>query len=65
MLAISQGRLNCLSTPFGKRGFFFDEWTDGGDDSGVDLFGRLRHDPTVPLRIWRPVRGPRLNAWST
>jgi len=28
MLAVSHGRLICLSTPFGKRGFFFDEWTD-------------------------------------
>jgi hypothetical protein len=27
MLAVSQGRLVCLSTPFGKRGFFFHEWT--------------------------------------
>lgn len=29
MLAISGGRLIALSTPFGKRGFFFNEWTDG------------------------------------
>jgi hypothetical protein len=28
MLAVSQGRLICLSTPFGKRGFFYSEWTD-------------------------------------
>jgi hypothetical protein len=27
MLAVSQGRLICLSTPFGKRGFFHEEWT--------------------------------------
>jgi hypothetical protein len=26
MLAVGKGRLVCLSTPFGKRGFFFDEW---------------------------------------
>jgi hypothetical protein len=26
MLAVSGGRLLCLSTPFGKRGFFHDEW---------------------------------------
>ncbi len=31
MLAVSQGRLICLSTPFGQRGFFYDEWTEGGD----------------------------------
>ncbi len=27
MLAVSQGGLVCLSTPFGKRGFFYEEWT--------------------------------------
>jgi Terminase large subunit, T4likevirus-type, N-terminal len=27
MLAVSQGRIILLSTPFGKRGFFFTEWT--------------------------------------
>jgi hypothetical protein len=26
MLAVSQGRLIALSTPYGKRGFFHDEW---------------------------------------
>ena len=30
MLAVSGGRLICLSTPFGKRGFFFEEWENGG-----------------------------------
>lgn len=30
MLAVSGGRMILLSTPFGKRGFFFHEWTDGG-----------------------------------
>jgi hypothetical protein len=29
MLAVSGGRLVCLSTPYGKRGFFFEEWQDG------------------------------------
>jgi hypothetical protein len=29
MLAVSGGRLVCLSTPFGKRGFFHHEWTEG------------------------------------
>lgn len=27
MLAVSQGRMILLSTPFGKRGFFFNEWS--------------------------------------
>lgn len=32
MLAVSGGRLVCLSTPFGKRGFFYREWTDEAGD---------------------------------
>ena len=30
MLAVSGGRLVLLSTPFGRRGFFHHEWTEGG-----------------------------------
>lgn len=29
MLAVSKGRTTLLSTPFGKRGFFYKEWTEG------------------------------------
>jgi hypothetical protein len=32
MLAVSGGRLVCLSTPYGKRGFFHDAWATGGTD---------------------------------
>lgn len=32
MLAVSGGRLILLSTPFGRRGFFHREWTEGGPD---------------------------------
>lgn len=32
MLAVSGGRLICLSTPFGRRGFFHQEWEEGADD---------------------------------
>jgi hypothetical protein len=31
MLAVSHGRILCLSTPFGRRGFYYDEWTHGGE----------------------------------
>ena len=24
--AVSRGRMICLTTPYGKRGWFFDEW---------------------------------------
>jgi len=30
MLAVSGGRIVLLSSPFGKRGFFHHEWTEGG-----------------------------------
>jgi hypothetical protein len=32
MLAVSGGSLVLLSTPFGQRGFFWHEWSEGGDD---------------------------------
>ncbi len=32
MLAVSGGRLILLSTPYGKRGHFYEAWTSGGDD---------------------------------
>ena len=31
MLAVSDGRLILMSTPFGKRGHFHQEWTESGD----------------------------------
>jgi hypothetical protein len=31
MLAVSGGRIICLTTPFGKRGFFFDAWNKEGE----------------------------------
>ncbi len=31
MLAVSGGRLVLMSTPFGKRGHFFEEWINGGE----------------------------------
>jgi hypothetical protein len=32
MLAVGVGRLVCLSTPMGRRGGFFELWSDGGTD---------------------------------
>jgi hypothetical protein len=32
MLAVSRGRLILMSTPYGKQGHFFEEWTNGGRD---------------------------------
>jgi hypothetical protein len=30
MLAVGEGDLMLMSTPFGKRGFFYEEWVNGG-----------------------------------
>jgi hypothetical protein len=32
MLAVSHGRMVCLSTPFGRRGFFWQAWAKGDSD---------------------------------
>jgi hypothetical protein len=32
MLAVSDGRMICLSTPYGRRGYFYNAWAKGGDD---------------------------------
>ncbi len=46
MLAVSGGRLILLSTPWGKRGFFHREWTEGGRD-----WHRVRIDASQCPRI--------------
>ncbi|MEO8391494.1 MAG: terminase family protein [Chloroflexota bacterium] len=45
MLAVSGGEIELLSTPFGKRGFFFEEW-----DHGVG-WHRMEADATQCPRI--------------
>ena len=32
MLAVSDGRMICMSTPYGRRGYFYNAWAKGGDD---------------------------------
>ena len=32
MLAVSDGALWLMSTPFGKRGFFYETWAEGGSE---------------------------------
>ncbi len=61
MLAVSDGRLICLSTPYGKRGFFYDAWANGGDDWHAHR-GPRRH--ASAHRAGVPGRGaPR--AWAS
>lgn len=46
MLAVSRGRIVMLSTPFGKRGVFFEEWTNG---EGWERFEVTAYDcPRIP-----------------
>jgi hypothetical protein len=47
MLAVSGGRLVVMSTPFGKRGWFHEEWTTGSD------WHRIQIDATQVPRISR------------
>lgn len=35
MLAMSQGRLICLSSPFGRRGFFYEAWAEAETQVGT------------------------------
>jgi hypothetical protein len=60
MLATSRGQLVCLSTPFGKRGWFWEEWV------GTNSWHRLRvtaeQCPRIPadfLEEERQALGPR------
>lgn len=39
MLMISHGRIALLSTPFGKRGFFHKEWTEGEEWERIKVTG--------------------------
>ncbi len=42
MLAVSGGRLLMLSTPFGKRGAFYEEWTNGASGASSGSWERFR-----------------------
>lgn len=59
MLAASGGRLLALSTPFGKRGWFFDEWRGSGEWVRVKV--RAEQCPRIPaafLEAERKSLGP-------
>src|SRR5205085_4763505 len=46
MLAVSRGRLVALSTPYGKRGWFHDEWFGTGGWERVKI--TAEHCPRIP-----------------
>jgi len=55
MLAVSGGRIVVMSTPFGRRGFFYQEWTEGGRT------GCVSRSPRTTCRA-SPARGLTGNA---
>lgn len=60
MLAVSGGRLIALSTPFGRRGFFFDAWR--GDEQWSRVEVPATSCPRIPpdfLAAERVALGPR------
>jgi hypothetical protein len=46
MLAVSNGKLILMSTPFGKRGFFYEEWTNGESWERVQV--KASECPRIP-----------------
>lgn len=64
MLATSGGRLICLSTPFGRRGFFCDQWESGSAD-WERITARATECPRIDpvfLEEQRRLLGPRMFA---
>jgi len=61
MLSVSRGRIILLSTPFGGRGFFHSEWTEGGSD-----WKRVRVSASECPRIdpeWLKKERERIGSW--
>jgi Terminase large subunit, T4likevirus-type, N-terminal len=48
MLAVSGGRLLMLSTPFGKRGVFYSEWTEGASSAWECYLVTAAECPRIP-----------------
>jgi hypothetical protein len=60
MLAVSGGRLVALSTPFGRRGWFYEEWHGQGDWQRVQITaGQCPRIPPAFLEQERRELGPR------
>jgi hypothetical protein len=61
MLAVSNGRLLALSTPFGKRGFFFEEWTSDHPWQRVQI--KAEQCPRITKRFLREERNELGERW--
>lgn len=62
MLAVSGGRLVLLSTPFGKRGFFHQEWTAGGP-AWRRVLMRAADCPRIPADFLAAERAALPDLW--
>ena len=61
MLAVSGGNIVLLSTPFGQRGFFHKEWTEGG--SGWErVMVKATDVPRIPA-AWLAEERARIGDW--
>ena len=61
MLAVSQGRIVALSTPFGKRGWFYEEWR--GDADWERYRVPARDIPRIPASFLEQERVSLGDAW--
>lgn len=61
MLAVSRGRIILLSTPFGRRGFFHHEWTEGG--AGWKRVKITAHDVARIDPTWLEEERARIGDW--
>lgn len=61
MLAVSGGRLLVMSTPFGKRGFFFREWTEGHGWERTEV--HADQCPRIPAEFLAEERATLPEAW--
>ena len=58
---MSGGRLVLLSTPFGRRGFFHHEWTEGGE-SWARVKVTAHECPRIP-RAWLEAEREAIGEW--
>jgi hypothetical protein len=62
MLAVSQGALWLMSTPYGKRGFFHDAWTKGEED-WVRVQVKASDCPRIPAEFLEEERRAMGERW--
>jgi hypothetical protein len=64
MLGTTEGKMVCLSTPFGRRGWFYEQWT-GADPTWSRIISRATECPRISrefLEEERRMLGPAMFA---